>query len=635
MSLSFKNKTFRLKIENSEYVKTLINNKNDGFAIEIVEFKDYHCNNSAYYTKPSRRNKQCDLNGTPLKPIYRNRIYKGFKKRKRKKDFNFIPYLFAKNSIPFFQRIKRFQIDKYSSEYCEFSLGSNPILKSKHWAYNLLIIKNNKICKTVYFSENCGELYSESIPLQTYIPDTANSPYTFNPMSEVFVQDIAFNPGETKIPSNILQNYKNTLKQNAYELDSLLIFCFASVEGDSLENIKIQQERAKNIRQALNHANISGKNNLEFVKTNWPHFNAYVKQSKCWNFLNRVDPKARREFINDVYKKELEPVLKAGRTSSVRFVNNIPMNNANLAYYILYENNSILDSLYKFKNDPSVSKTYNKKLYNLYRFTFKHVMAKTIDPSIIETFVLPQINMLPQKTKELKVLYDFYFQNSTAPSRSTKVWIDHIDDMHRNTLSSEYVYQRYFSTVEGLSKGKLKWSEDKCQELISLIDATVIQNPNSEINPLFSSMVTNINYYLLNQIFSDDAKGQQVNALKAINQLKTYYDKTNTYTVDKAISLLKLCEFFYLEEYLQHFTSPHENDFRIQAHLLELQYWPEPITNSFYKQLIETSHIYPKSVWCSMFIKDCKIPFQVFNNNELRQIYCEKCEEELNEIMNE
>jgi hypothetical protein len=47
-------------------------NKWDGFAVELVVFDDYMCSNPDYYTKASRRNGQCEINGRMLKPLYRD-----------------------------------------------------------------------------------------------------------------------------------------------------------------------------------------------------------------------------------------------------------------------------------------------------------------------------------------------------------------------------------------------------------------------------------------------------------------------------------------------------------------------------------------------------------------------------------
>ena len=69
LTLRIERNNFILRIENADYVKDLITNSNDGFAVEIVSFDDYMCGNPEYFTKPSRRNNQLRINGKILKPV--------------------------------------------------------------------------------------------------------------------------------------------------------------------------------------------------------------------------------------------------------------------------------------------------------------------------------------------------------------------------------------------------------------------------------------------------------------------------------------------------------------------------------------------------------------------------------------
>ena len=258
MRMQFKNNRFKVRIENSDFVKDLIKNKYDGLAIEIIEFKDYICGNSDYYTKPSRRNGQCVLNGKPLQPVYRNTIYNGFKNRKRINDFKFIPYLFRKQSVSFLHKFKRFNVDKYSSKYFEIDLGELPKTESSIWGYNLLVIKDKKVCKSYAFQSICGELYEEKFPLE-YIPPDSSGDYTFDPLYERYTKRIPFKAQETDVNPNVFNHFINHERNKDYELDSLLIFCYASIEGDSTKNIKLQEARANNIQRLLDKHKLKGK----------------------------------------------------------------------------------------------------------------------------------------------------------------------------------------------------------------------------------------------------------------------------------------------------------------------------------------------------------------------------------------
>lgn len=638
MGMRLINNRFKLKIENSDFVKNLIHHKYDGFAIEIVEFKDYICDNPAYYTKPSRRNGQCVLNGQPMQPVYRKAIYKGFKNRKRIEDFKFIPYLFKQQSIPFLHRFKRFNVDKYSSKYFEIDLGELPKLESSIWGYNLLVIKDHKICKTYAFQTICGELYQEKFPLEFIPSDTLNAHYTFTPLHLEYAERIPFKAQETEVNPNIFNHFINHERNEDYELDSLLIFCYASIEGDSTKNIKLQKTRAKNIQHILDKHQLKGNVNLQITATNWKHFNDYIEESKCWSFLTLLDRKTRIDYINNDYKKDLQPILNAGRASYVRFVEKIPFNDEHLLYYIQHENRSLIDSIYTYADNQKKRFPFNKSLNELYRYLHKLVVKGQFKPDVLAEFILPQINLLLQQTKEHRVLYAYQFPKAFGLEQSIqaqKVWTDHIDDVHKHQTSPLYTYQKYREDVNNIISGKMACNFRSAQELISNLDYFYASQVSGVEHTKVPFMVANINYHLLNHVFSEKPAGNMVNAMQALNQLQNFYESHNTYTKDKALYLAKMAQYYHLETSIQSFLKPHIHLPEVQAYLILLNYQTYDTEGQFYKDLIQAADVFPKDDWCSMFMRSCRIPFQVFNNETVRHLYCEKCEEELEQVLDD
>lgn len=630
--MQFKNKRFKLRIENSEFVKEIIQNKYDGFAIEIIEIKDYLCGNSAYYTKPSRRNKQCVLNGQPLEPVYRKEIYKGFKNRKRIKDFKFIPYMFKDSSIPFLHKFKRFNIDKYSSKYFELDLGEIPELESSIWAYNLLVIKNKRICKSYAFQSICGELFEEKFPLD-YIPPDSSGEYSFPPLFEVYTKQISFKPQEERVNSQIFNDFVNNKRNKDYELDSLIIACYASIEGDSLKNLKLQKKRAINIQKVLDKNNLKGNTNITFTRTNWKHFNKTIKKSECWKFLNLLDHKTKIKFINNDYKEELQPILKSGRTAHVRFVEKIPFNDKHLLLYIQTENRSLIDSIYKYQNDTEKRIGFNKELHKLYCYVHKLVVKGKLKPHVLVHFILPQINLLERETKEHRVLYAYEYPKAFGLDKSKReqeVWINHIDDVHKGETSSLYTYQKYYEEVNAIIQGKSRCDFKYAQNLIFNLESfyTNLKTPKNTFQ--ISSMVANINYYLLNHVFNDKPKGNMINAMQALNQLQNFYETQINYTVENALALAKMAQYYRLESYVTSFLESHAHLPEVQAYIIMLEYQTYDLNGSFYQNLTKAADVFPRDIWCSMFLNSCTIPFQVFNNEKVRDLYCEKCSEELN-----
>lgn len=250
ITLRIERNMFILRVEDSVYVKNLMNDKRDGFAVEIVTFNDYMCSNPAYYTKPSRRNGQLMLNGKILKPLFRNDLYKGYKKREKRKDVKFIPYIFNSDSLKFFNRFGKFKLDRFNSEYFEIPLGRVPNDINGYWAHNLVYIQNGQICHIDYFTGYCGSVIEEYLPVE-FIPCTADDHCKLKPEERFLHFSIPFEQGKSDFTKEDIGPFIKSISDLSYNLDSVHIHAYSSIEGDSVLNRNLQIMRSKNIAAVL------------------------------------------------------------------------------------------------------------------------------------------------------------------------------------------------------------------------------------------------------------------------------------------------------------------------------------------------------------------------------------------------
>lgn len=285
ITLRFERNSFILKIENAAYAKQLLKNKKDGFAVEIVPFDDYMCGNPEYYTKPSRRNGQLKLNGNTLKPRYTKGLYPGYKKRKKRSDVKFIPYIFKSDSIAFFKRFGRYKVDRYKHEYFEINLGRLPKGQKGYWNHNLVYLQNNQICHIDFLTGYCGELIGERQP-SIFIPAPSDGEYHFELDKQKINFRIPYKQGDTEFTNERIAPFIKSLEDHSYLIDSIHINAYASVEGDSVLNHKIQMSRAMNIASLLQSRQDSKFKVSINTKTDWKHFRKSVGAITKWKYLN-------------------------------------------------------------------------------------------------------------------------------------------------------------------------------------------------------------------------------------------------------------------------------------------------------------------------------------------------------------
>lgn len=241
-------KGFVLRVENSAFVQKLIRNKYDGFAVELVDYNDYACGNSAYYEKPSRRNGQIRLNGMLLEPKYRDDLLRGYKKRKKVKDMRFMNYIFRRDSVNFFKRFGQYKTDKYTSEYFEINLGKMPKNAPFLNNHNLIVIKDKQICDVYYFTSYCGDLYEE-------YKETAFIPYQYDDFNYGFTLStdsirfsVPFKQGEYDFNSKEILAHISSLSEYDFFIDSVNIQAYSSIEGDSTINANLQVKKEKELQ---------------------------------------------------------------------------------------------------------------------------------------------------------------------------------------------------------------------------------------------------------------------------------------------------------------------------------------------------------------------------------------------------
>lgn len=639
-TVRIENNSFILKIENSEYVKQIIQEKKDGFAIEIVQYNDYACGNPEYFTLPSRRNGQCRLNGIVLEPLYRDDLIKGFKGRKKKEDFSFLSYLFNADSVDFLDRFPRSKIEKYDSKYFEIKLGKVPKNLSGLWGYNLVYIQNQQICHVDYFTNYCGEVYEEYLSIEPHFP-SLNASYSFTPETKTKHFEIYFDQKETDINQKLQEQLFDSLTGIAYTFDSVFVKAFASVEGDSMLNKKLSQERAQTVIEILESKQDSTFNMRVELVSGWNHFYKQIQYHPQWNFLMNYEQQEVATIINQKYADELEPILARERKAQIEITYTIDVTNENLEYYILREQKLWLDSLNSI-TDPK-SPTFLSALNNyfsFYVFTCQKVVTGFVDTNILSSFTMPDEFGCHSPLGQLYLLNGYQFpehfrsQLEWENFERSKVSLYFKD--YKSSLYPEFINHYSNVYIDDWIKNKGA-SKNKIKNLYSLLqDSKQSLNQNSTNKTNASILLYNLNLLLLNEFFSSDPIKYQNEANIAIVNLIRLQEELGIYNDSLTLTMAKTAVYFnQIDLAIQLLSGASQND-EILSYLLPLYYQHNPFDtqNDFYTLVSDASKVMDTTKWCNLFLHPCGIPFQALDNEGLRAIFCRECLDK-NELMKE
>ncbi len=633
ITLRVERNRFILKVENSAYVQQLIRDRTDGFAVEIVSFDDYMCGNPAYYTKPSRRNGQLRLNGFTLEPLYRKDLFKGYKKRKKKKDVSFLPYIFRKDSTSFFRRFGQYKADRYSSEYFEISLGKVP-KNVNYWNHNLVYIQNKQICDIDYFTSFCGELYSDYQESE-FIPLKSERAYVFFPKEKIANFTVPFEQGQVEFTDEDIQPLLASFGELKYNIDSIEIHAYASVEGDSIINQRLQRLRAENITRLIQSRQEKAIKLSVLTSTDWYGFTNNASKSGKWKFLANKTSKEIQQYLQSHDTKELESLLAPTRRGDVRLYATIPLDQKNYPFLIRNENQRLLDA-FKYEKRPEKRDSLLRYIEALYEFSHYLVKNDSLSPDELAKFTIPTLAESSPKLTQQHLLYGYEFEE--AFKQHNDRWKRyHASDMDKfykqnrqsNEMLSAFLYQYVRIQVDDY-KRQPPFEQDQVQQLLDLMQKL---QSSYQVDTVFRKNIDRLNFdlnvMLLNEVFTlnKDLMGSGHDASKSIAQLFSYYTKYNQLTDSIAIALTKCAVKYGDINSAVGMLEPHAKTDETIAYFMQLS-WNHPSDaqwTRYYDYLIELNQTMNPDTWCNMFMGDCHIPFQAFDHEKLREVFCQSC----------
>lgn len=640
LTLRVEGNKFILKVENSEYVQKMIRDAQDGFAVEIVTYTDYMCGNPAYYTKPSRRNGQLKLNGFTLEPLYKKDLFPGYKKRKKKKEVRFIPYIFKADSVSFFKRFGQYKIDSYSSEYFEISLGKVPKDIDGFWNHNLVYIQNKQICHIDYFTSFCGELFDDYRTTE-FIPLDSDGRYTFLPQKEISQFTIPFEQGQVNFTKEDIEPFTTSMGKLKFNIDSIGIHAYASVEGDSIINQQLQIQRGQNIASLIQSMQVEKiKLNVE-TSTDWDGFYANAGKSAKWKSLAT---KSKAEIVQQLTALDpasIEPLLAPTRRGDITIYSTIPVSDQNLSYLIEKEARKIVASINR-ESDIVKKQEGFTAFQTLYAFAHHLVRVDSLSPEFLAKLPIPENLNLSHQALEQFLLYGYEFEEAYTANNSTwkeKSYSDLIW-LLKNSQKSNQLSPNFFYQVARLETERMKVKPPKDQQEVQTI-FTLLTNIESsyQLDSSFQKNIDRVNFdlnvILLNHIFTRNPLESGEDAVKSIAQLWEFYKKHDELTDSRAIALAKCAVHYAKVEFAKEMLLPYATTDSILSYYMPLC-WNHPSDerwSEYYDYLIELSYSMKIDNWCNLFMGDCLIPFQAFDHESLRNRFCEECMEKNNMIL--
>lgn len=647
ISVRVERNSFVLRVEDAEFVKELIKNRKDGFAVELVPFDAFACGNPAYENEPSRRNEMKRTSGRVLEPVYRKDLMKGFKKRKKRKDIKFVDYLLTADSVAFFKRFGRYKLINFEAKYFEAKLGRVPKDMQVWWNHNLVYIHNKQICHFKYLTNYPGKLDVEMIEVPYYPPIPKNN-YTFQLDYFLDSLELFYDAGKTETSSTALRSLVDQYHAKHITITDVLLKGYSSVEGDAAKNEELHQARTENILKALSHFTHDSTNYFIDSEVAWEHFYKKIEKSPKWKFLSGKSREEISAYLKDPKNERPIEILKQERKVKVEIHGVRELSPENALYYVERD----LSRLFTKDQRGQLRCMDEQVLEALYEKAYYFYTVDTLTKKEFLGIQIPKHIGMSHHLEHDLVFYRYHLLKDSTDRTSKAKMEAKIESVFKMCGAAEHLSPQFHYLSACL--------------LVEKLETQVKKDPTSteEIEKAFDRLNLLSNWYPLDSAFVLDVSKANLNVINMLVEkvdpakifeykdiinnslihIVSYYRRTNQMNPKTALNLadlacyfgninlaIALCQdYLYDDDVLKLYLPLAYSHSSYLSSLNELEFEKE-----FHELLIEAHDRLSKDEWCKLFYGEYGIPFQVMDNKNLHKVFCETCPNRVQEVFDE
>jgi len=560
------------KTDDLRTLKKILKESKDGFAIDIVQKEQYDCSGPAVVDN-TLINK-----GVLLKPVYKNTLYK-------------------KNIYKDQKKIKLF----------EANLGKLPENITGDFELNLLIIQKGKVCKSIsksYIDKGIPSLTMELRLLRdstaikvdsAYYPTAENSTITFR---------IPFEKNKYTYKQEDIEPFLKALNEPDFTINEVLIAAYSSIEGNDLDNQKLQQKRAESISDALKLRQKRPIKTTITTSNNWELFSNDFQDTK-WKELTSMDPKQANEYIiKNNLLKQIEPVLSKHRYAEIVMVITYDITGPKEQFFVTTKFRRAVES-----DDP-------QEAFAIQNYIIKQVLAKKYSQDAIYDMVIPDGKVWAPLLSN-KVVMEAYLKDKNPNEDQCKILEKIYNYDKKNTI---YNYNRLICSVVNTDFT----SVEQINNMQSNIDE-LYNNPKLT-KEMVDAMNLELQFKILVAADSVDPTGNMAlrcyDKVKAIVKIK----ETNWYNaLQLSYLFLKHKDYEYaakiLETYLNNKDVSADYLFTYMSVCTHSQ--ARVMSNRFANSAERASKL-DREKFCKLFSSG-KASFQMMDNPFVKDSYCKAC----------
>ncbi len=560
-------------VNDKKWFNLLFKNAGDGIAVDIVVRDRYKCE---YETINNTQ-----IRGLLLKPSYAKKLKSGLK--------------------PTGENAYRVHVGRIPDAFINDELE-----------YNILFLSNKNLCN-YYWVYHLESYPWELLDMGMYLDSLTYNPKEIKPSgSEEFVLRnktlkfiIPFEKNKSEYLQDDIRPIYDSLKLTDFNIKTIKIKAYSSVEGRLERNVELQEQRANSIAEALQAFQTSTIKTEISSSENWVEFLNDIQGTKHENLANLSKEETKAKLVG-VLSKTLEPILQKHRKAVLEL---------ELEKKDKYKNMLSNELLLKF--NTAITEENLSEANAIQNSIFEKMKTKEISPEFLRKMAIPK------QSKFVKIFNKNSAYRYMLDVREAVIVYNELLELEKLVPKNAEV--KYNLTAIKIKLWHFKWQEVDETKLKSQINA--LKNYGID-KTLISRMMVNFHIIKAENLMR---KRDYANKDKSVNYVNANYKKFPLSNYD----YLSLAQFFtyYANtnmaiKLLDGKAKSIDVDENLLFYYLNLTLVDINSTNDpNYRTIMLNAINLNKTRYCKLFnsIEKGGVTFQLLEYEYLRNTFCEDC----------
>jgi len=576
----------------------IISSDKDGIAIEKVFYDDY-INDS---TGLGRNRGISIFNGKVMRPVYRQELFDDLADHFRMTEFD-------KNVLN--QRAKPLP-------YWMTYLGKDTLAGEGAFEYNILFIKNSSLCQVRYHRNQAGQLH-DFYDGVSILPEWPERELRIVPILKTFSFQVPFERNQSEILNEKEALYTDILDD--FIVRGVKIWAYASVEGNTEINERLQRDRALGIKNSLEKYLSEEVKYRIIAKENWERFAEQLKGT-TQDSLRQFS----RKEIKDLLLKEdnlsaFDHLLYDQRKAVVKVFYNTKPQDYDTVHILQYNLRQALDSIASRKKANKPYSYYVRDAEGLHYWLYQELLKSKLSEQDYMSWDFP-LDPTYHEMINNQFWYQYHhpeFQTTMMDNYIKLVGLDReASDVERfNLISYALEKEQTGNNTTGLML------EDLGRLMRSRAYHTI---ESEEVLKLAAALFGKLAVYYHQNFNTWDRRNLH------LNDMVTLFDQDSTRDINDWIKLAELSAHlnnqFVANEIIDRYDSTNLEFLKLSLKLNYDHYLSNTddfSSEEYYTELTQSIDQLGTKSWCELFDPESGLSFQSLDHQGLFELWSSRC----------